>query len=46
MSDKAKRKRSFETIGGYPAGSKPLSEVKPPPKGPAAGAKPSSEKSK
>ncbi len=36
---------SWSKRGGYPAGDKPVSELAPPPSGPAAGAKPKSENS-
>jgi hypothetical protein len=32
-------------IGAYPSGSKPVSSLKPPPKGPGAGAKPATRAS-
>lgn len=37
--DKRTRTKSREERGGYPAGDKLVSELKPPPPGPAPGAK-------
>jgi len=45
MGGKASGRRSNhppEKRGGYSSSSKPVSELKPPPRGPAPGAKPSS----
>lgn len=40
MSKDRGRDRAVETWGGYPAGPKLVSELAPPPKGPAPGANP------
>lgn len=40
------RRGSAEKRGGYGSSSKPVSALKPPPKGPAPGAKPNSKGSK
>lgn len=47
---KTKQKRRLPPIqrlgGGYSAGEKPISQLKPPPKGPALGAKPKTPEDK
>ncbi len=40
MSEGKGGKGAVDTRGGYPAGSKLVTELAPPPKGPAPGAKP------
>lgn len=37
------KKPPLEERGGYPAGNKSVMQLKPPPKGPAPGAKPKAE---
>lgn len=40
MPTKPTAKTAFEKKGGYPSSSKPAAELKPPPRGPAPGARP------
>jgi hypothetical protein len=36
-----KKRKPDEQRGGYPSGSKPVTQLKPPPKGPGVGSRPS-----
>jgi len=46
MQDRRDQPDRFDKRGGYPSSSKPASQLKPPPSGPAPGAKPKADQQK